>query len=226
MTKTYEVMAVVEIPSSMTERSFQLNSLVTILPVRELLENDIDAECFGASLLIENDKEAAFQSFLEKYTTQIDPNTDFESKEGLRDEFVAMTSAIGLVGGALSFVIAIIGILNFVNTMFTSVITRKREFAMMQSIGLTNNQLRKMLLYEGLYYVGFTAIISFVIGSLLSISVIRAFNNIASYFEYHFTIVPFVAVLPAFLVIAFIVPLIAYHNAKKQSIVERLRNAE
>lgn len=224
--KIYEVMAVVDIPYSMTERRFHSNALVTILPVEELLENDSNAECFAASLLIENDKEVAFQSFLENYTTQVDPNTDFESKEGLRDEFASMTRTIGLVGGALSFVIAIIGILNFVNTMLTSVITRKREFAMMQSIGLTNDQLKKMLLYEGLYYVCFTAIISFIIGSLLSISAIRAFNNIAKFFEYHFTIIPFIAVLPAFLVIAFIVPLIAYHNAKNQSIVERIRNAE
>ena len=224
--KVYEVMAVVDIPYSMTERRFHLNALVTILPVKELLENDSNAECFAASLLIENEKEVTFQSFLKNYTTQVDPNTDFESKEGLRDEFASMTKTIGIVGGALSLVIAIIGILNFVNTMLTSVITRKREFAMMQSIGLTNEQLKKMLLYEGLYYVCFTAIISFILGSLLSISAIRAFNNIAKFFEYHFTILPFVAVLPVFLVIAFIVPLIAYHNAKKQSIVERLRDAE
>jgi len=224
--KTYEVMAVVDIPIGMTEHRFEMNGLTTILPVEELLENDNDAECFADSLLIEDDKEVAFQSFLENYTTQVDPNTDFESKEGLRDEFESMIKTIGLVGGALSMVIAIIGILNFINTMLTSVITRKREFAMMQSIGLTNDQLKRMLLYEGLYYVCFTALISFIIGSILSVSVIRAFNNIASFFEYHFTIVPFVGVLPVFLVLAFIVPSIAYHNTKKQSIVERLRNAE
>lgn len=224
--KTYEVMAVVDIPHSMTERSFPPNALVTILPVVELLNNDRDAECFAASFQVKDEKEAAFQSFAENYTTQIDPNTDFESKEGLRDEFASYKNTISIVGGALSFVIAIIGVLNFINTMLTSVITRKREFAMLQSIGLTNNQLKKMLLYEGMYYVGFTAVISFLIGSILSVSVISAFNSVVKYFEYHFTIVPFISVIPIFFVIAFVVPLIAYYNAKKLSIVERLREGE
>jgi putative ABC transport system permease protein len=224
--RTYEVMAVVDIPAGMTERRYQLNGLYTILPVQELLENEIDAECFAATILIEDKKEAAFQSFLENYTTQIDPNTDFESKESLRGEFKTYINVINLVGGALSLVIAVIGILNFINTMLTSVITRKREFAMLQSIGLTNAQLKKMLLYEGMYYVGFTAVISLVIGSALSFSFIRALNSIILYFDYQFTISPFVAVLPTFLIIAFVVPLIAYYNAGRQSIVERLREED
>lgn len=221
--KEYEVMAVVKPPYSMTERRFGLNELVTIMPTAELLKMDSRAERFAASFLVEDNKEAAVQQFLETYTTKIDPNTAFESKEAIRVEFTAMMNAIQLIGGALAFVIAIVGILNFINTMLTSVITRKREFAMLQSIGLTNAQLKKLLLYEGIYYVAFTAILSFTLGSLLSVTAVNAFNNIVLYFNYRFTLLPFLGTIPVFLVIAFIVPLIAYGFVSKHSIVERLR---
>ncbi len=223
-TKEYEVMAVVDIPYSMTERRFSVNALTTILPVEELMENDTDAACFAASFWVEDEKETAVQSFLENYTTTVNPNTDFESKESLRDEFSSMSSSINLIGGALSFIIGVIGIINFINTMLTSVITRKREFAMMQSIGLTNAQLKRMLIYEGIYYIGYTAVISFVIGSFLSLIVVRAFSKVVLYFEYQFTIVPFIVLLPIFMLIGFIVPVIAYRSSMKQSIVDRLRD--
>ena len=42
-----------------------------------------------------------------------------------------------IVGGCLSFVIGLIGVLNFFNAILTSIHARRREFAMLQSIGMT-----------------------------------------------------------------------------------------
>jgi predicted lysophospholipase L1 biosynthesis ABC-type transport system permease subunit len=44
-------------------------------------------------------------------------------------------------------------ILNFINAILTSILTRRKEFAMLQSIGMTRKQLCRMLMYEDLYYV-------------------------------------------------------------------------
>jgi putative ABC transport system permease protein len=219
-------MAVVDIPDSMTTHRFPDNAITTILPLNEFLAEDKDAMCFSTSYWVEDGKEDAFQSFLEAYTTKTDPNTDFESKETLRKEFSSMSGAINLVGFALGLIIGIIGVLNFINTMLTSVIIRKRELAMLQSIGLTNSQLKRLLIYEGLYYIGFTALISLSAGSILSLSVIRAIGNIARYFNYQFTVLPYVVMLPVFILIGILVPEIAYRNTRKQSIITRLREAE
>ncbi len=222
----YEVMAVVDIPYSLTTKSYAPNSLTTILPVEELLAKGTDAICFNASYWIEDDKEAAFQSFAESYTTRIDPNTNYESKETLRGEFSGMSQAINLVGGALSFIVGMIGVLNFVNTMLTGVITRKRELAMLQSIGLTDSQMKRMLFYEGLCYIILTAAISVSAGSLFSLTAVRALGNVVAYFDYQFSLLPLAALLPIFLLIGLLVPEISYRQAKKQSIIERLREAE
>jgi putative ABC transport system permease protein len=210
----------------MTERSYPLNALISVLPVDELLKNDKNVECFSASINVTEDKESEFQKYLEDYTKQVDPNTDFDSKEGLRDDFSSFTDTIRIVGGFLSFIIAVIGILNFINNMFTSVVTRRQEFAILQSIGLTSGQFKKLLIYEGLYYTAFTAVISLLIGSLLSVSVIRAVNHVTAYFVYHFTVTPLIAVMPVFIIISCAIPVLAYHNVRKQSIIERLRETE
>ena len=45
--------------------------------------------------------------------------------------------------------IALIAVTNVFNTISTGVMLRKREFAMIQSIGMTKKQLCKMLVHEG-----------------------------------------------------------------------------
>ena len=34
----------------------------------------------------------------------------------------------------------------------TSILSRRREFAVLQAVGMTNRQLKTMLIYEGLFY--------------------------------------------------------------------------
>ena len=70
------------------------------------------------------------------------------TKEVLQKEFKNMINVIATIGIALSGVIALIGILNFINAILTQIISRKREFAMLQSIGMTNDQLLKTLVCE------------------------------------------------------------------------------
>lgn len=97
---------------------------------------------------------------------------------------------------------------------------------MLQSIGMTDGQLRKMLIFEGISYVGIAGIISLCLGSLLSWQVLGALNHVIMFFEYRFQILPFVIMVPLLLAVAAAAPLAAYGRMKKKSIVERLREAE
>lgn len=57
-----------------------------------------------------------------------------------------------LMLGALAFVISMIGIMNYANTLISEYASRKCEFAVMQSIGLDRRQLWKMVFLEGCFY--------------------------------------------------------------------------
>ena len=97
---------------------------------------------------------------------------------------------------------------------------------MLQSIGMTNAQLQKTLICEGISYVVIAGAISFVLGSLISWAVLRALNNVILFFEYRFQIIPFVIMMPVLVLVAVLAPVAAYRNLRKKSIVERLRESE
>ena len=48
---------------------------------------------------------------------------------------------INFVGGLVGVIFGIAGILNLINMMITTILTRRHEFAAMQSIGMTARQL-------------------------------------------------------------------------------------
>ena len=93
---------------------------------------------------------------------------------------------------------------------------------MIQSIGMTKRQLRKMLMFEGLYYAGMTLLASYVLGSLTVGVIVRALVA-GGYSTFHFTLLPLVICTPILIAFAIVIPYICFKNLEKQSIVERLR---
>ena len=92
----------------------------------------------------------------------------FESKTRYLDDFQSLKRTFTLVGGVLSLIIGIIGVLNFVNACITSIITRKKEFAALKAIGMTEKQTRRMVCLEGSYYAAGVVLFSLTVGSLFS----------------------------------------------------------
>lgn len=149
----------------------------------------------------------------------------YVSKATLEKEFSVMTDTVWMVGGAMCAIIALIGILNFINAMLTGMIARRREFAVMKSV-VTKKQLRLMLICEGVYYGVFSGVLGLILGIPLSRLTIRAFSNVLMFFEYRFTPLSFVIMIPIFLAVGVIVPWVAYNRSGGRSIVERLKAAE
>lgn len=82
-------------------------------------------------------------------------------------------------------VFAMAGLINFTNMMITNIITRRHEFATMQSIGMTRRQLRHMMIWEGLYY-GLGAGVLGCVAAGLGLTVLdrRGSHNRAPHFRY------------------------------------------
>lgn len=111
---------------------------------------------------VSDDKEAAMERFLKSYTDSIEPVMNYTSKLTSLNEFSGMRNTVIMIGGVLSFIIGLIGILNFINAILTGIITRRKEFAMLQSIGMTKKQLLRMLMSEGFYYALGTGLFAIV----------------------------------------------------------------
>ena len=167
--------------------------------------------------------ESQMGEFLNSYVDSIEPSMDFASKETYVNSFDSLTSLIITIGGALSIIIGIIGIANFVNSILTSVITRKKEFAMLQSIGMTGKQLKRMLSFEGLYYAVGTIITSVILGVLFSVVVVRGISSGIWFFTYRFVMWPMLVIYPFLILLTVAIPALLYRQIAKVSIIERLR---
>lgn len=80
----------------------------------------------------------------------------------------------------------------------TGILARKREFAMLQAVGMTGRQLKRMLMLESLLW----------------------------FFEYHFDITAVWITAPIFIVMGILLPPAVYRMLAKRTIVERLRETE
>ena len=218
----YEVMAKTRIKTStITNRTY--GNFTMYLPEEEYLKIVATPHVMSYAFNVRDDKEKEIELFLNRYTEHVEPLMNYESKETYVDTFKDFRNMLIIVGGILSFIIGLIGILNFINSMFTSIWTRKREFAMLQSIGMTGKQLNRMLSFEGLYYAICTIVLSLILGIVFSKAVIGGIVSKLWFFSYDFMITPLIITYPIIILIALIVPYISYTIIKKGSIIERLR---
>ena len=234
--KEYEVMAVVDIPSSLDLHSYSVNGVGVILSEEEFTRSyPAEGEyvggedygyCFAKTYTLEEEQKEHFIQAARSYVEQVNPLMGFVAKETLEQEFAGMVTVIRTIGISLSAVIALIGILNFINSMATGIIARKREFAVLASIGMTGGQVRRLLLEEGLYYVLFSGLFGILLGSLGAWGVLSVLNQVIMFFQYRYNGDAFLIMLPVFVLLALLVPEVAYKRMCRESIVERLRDTE
>lgn len=172
---------------------------------------------------VKDGAEADMEAFLSSYVEDVEPRMNYDSKETYIRSFHDLTSLIVTIGGALSMIVGFIGIANFVNSVLTSIITRRREFAMLQSIGMTGKQLKWMLTWEGVYYAAGTIIASAVIGTLFSAIAIQTISAGLWFFTYRFIFWPMLVVYPSLILLTMIIPVLLYRGIARDSIIERLR---
>lgn len=166
------------------------------------------------------------EAFLSDYTENEAADIYYNSRQQQIDDFNDFYRTFLVLGISLSFIIGMVGVLNFLNSIVTGILARRREFAVLQSVGMTGGQLKGMLITEGLFYaVGsvMLALLIFLVGNpVVSVGI----KQIFPFMGYHFTVVPILIILPVFAVLNVIVPMAAYRAAVKGSVVERLRETE
>ena len=170
--------------------------------------------------------EEAAEKYLAKLTEDPLSELMYESKAKMRDEFYSFQTMFLLLGGLLCAIITLIGILNFINAIMTGILSRRREFAVLQAVGMTNKQLKTMLIYEGLFYALGSSIAALILSILINPLIGKMLESMFWFFSANFTIIPVLLVIPVFALFGWLIPSILYGQAAKQSVVERLRESE
>ena len=223
----YTICAYVTIPHSMSYR-YGTFGYRYILPVTKLAE-DSRQEPVPLFYLFDTPDAASEETaerFLAELTADDLSELMYESKATLRAEFEGFQNMFLLLGGLLCAIIGLVGVLNFFNAIITGILSRKREFAVLQAVGMTNKQLKTMLVYEGLYYALSSALSAFVLSFAINPLVGNLLENLFWFFSARFTILPVLLAMPIFALLGWLIPCMMYDNAAKCSVVEQLRDAQ
>ena len=220
---TYTVCAKVIVPYPMSSRVF--GSMHFVLGTDTYLKETGSDLVMSYMFNTAKESNEEIQEFLEQYMENYKTGYDFESKQKYQEEFSSFRNMFLLIGSVLAFIIGLIGVVNFFNYILTGIHSRKREFAMLQSVGMTGGQLRKMLIYEGIFYTVSSVLLAIFIGGMLQLFVMDALSNVLWFFTAKMTILPLVIVLPIYLLLGILIPVFCYQNLKKSSIVDRLRDS-
>ena len=97
--------------------------------------------------------------------------------------------------GAVSIILFIAGLTNYCNVVFTGMYTRRKEFDIMKSIGMTDKQMKLMLFAEGSYYFMCVMGMLFTAGMATLAGVKIYMENKLSYFTFHWPILSTVGVM-------------------------------
>ncbi len=217
----YTVAALVSVPSALSYRYYGADEFVL---GAEAFLRDTGTDCVMYYAFDTTDEaNAAMEAFLQDYTENVNPQFDYESKATYAGEFESTRSMFLLLGGALSFIVGLVGVLNFFNAILTGITARRRELAVLQSIGMTARQLRIMLALEGLLYTLGAALLALALVVVTAPILGPGLSRLLWFFTYRFTLWPIAAVLPLFGALGILIPVLSCRAAQRYSVVERLR---
>ena len=148
------------------------------------------------------------EAFLQDYTENVNPELDYESKATYAGEFESMRSMFLLLGGTLSFIVGLVGVLNFFNAILTGIIARQRELAVLQAVGMTGKQMRSMLIWEGLLYALGAAGLALLLTLALGPVAFQAVEGLFWFFTYHLDLTPFLLIVPLFALLGAGIPVL------------------
>lgn len=217
----YTVAALVAVPSALSYRYYGRDEFVmgSETFIRDTGTDSVMYYAFDTTA----ETNAAMEAFLKDYTENVNPQFDYESKATYAAEFQSIKSMFLLLGGALSFIVGLVGILNFFNAILTGINARRRELAVLQSIGMTTHQLQTMLALEGLLYTLGAAFLAFALVLITAPVLGPGLNGMFWFFTYHFTVWPVLVILPIFAALGVVIPLATCRVTRRYSVVERLR---
>lgn len=129
---------------------------------------------------------------------------------------------------AILIMVAVIGCINLVNTMITSIVTRKREFGVLQAIGLSDRQLKKMLSLEGAFFTAGTLLISVTLGNLFGylIFLFAKKNHFFAISAYHYPVRETIGLAAMLIIGQLLITGMMNKRVHRESLIDRIRSGE
>lgn len=140
-----------------------------------------------------------------------------------QDILSVMETGAQVLLNAFIGIVALIGITNMFNTVNANMLSRRREFAALRSIGMTDREFSRMMALEGIFYAGKAYLQALLIGVFFVLAITWAMN----YYEYMPLEIPWKEIIISFVAVSVItvaITIVTMRDSAKQNIIENLRN--
>ena len=144
----------------------------------------------------------------------------------LKTELAEQKNMISAVSHGFIMILFLIVVFNLVNTTFTNVLSRKRELGILEAIGLTLQQERRLLQLESFYIVAVSSIMGMAIGYPAGYIAFLLFKKQADYAVYHFPIMESLLLAAVLWFLQWFIVNKCSDLLEKQSAVEKIRYKE
>ena len=221
--KDYKVLGEALMPYALDYPYSDLIYITVLVPEEEYITQTGNASAMYAAIDAKKGRDKQIKKYIEENVLKENDMINVFSVLDMKASFERFVSKYYMIGGFLVVILAFIGIMNFFNTTATSVISRKKELALLEVVGMTKKQISKMLVAEGFLYLGgafVVAVLFVVLGAekLLADTLGKAF-----FFQMHLTIVPCILMIPILVWIAYVIPKYQFEKMSRESVVERIR---
>lgn len=143
----------------------------------------------------------------------------------LRKQMIKSLDQIKLPLYGLVAFIALFGVVNLVNTLLTNVVTRRQEFAILQSVGMSSRQLSSMLNAECFCYTAGTLLLTLTAGTAAGWALCRVFAQLGTFGKlvFHFPFVPILVFAALLMVIQLVFSVWAVRYCGKEPLAARIK---
>lgn len=175
---------------------------------------------------VDDEVEKNIYSTLQERIREQNTGVLLQSRLGAIDELKETKLIISILGFGIAGLLCLVGILNFINIISVSILTRTHEMAIMESVGLTHKQAERMLKYEGLIYALVSWLMSIIAGVPICFAIYFLLDLDEKYGALKMPYLEWIVILVTLMVLCISIPIIFYKHSKRQSVVERLRIPE
>ena len=144
----------------------------------------------------------------------------------LKRELEEQKNLISAVSHGFLMILFLIVVFNLVNTTFTNVLSRKKELGILEAIGLTLRQEKRLLQFESFYIVAVSSIIGMAIGYPAGYIAFLLFKKQADYAIYYFPIIESLLLAAVLWFLQWFIVNRCSDLLEKQSVVEKIRYKE
>lgn len=126
----------------------------------------------------------------------------------------------------ISIFMIVFGVFNLINTVISSIVSRKKELSMLESIGMEGRQVRNMLFWESLLLALPNILLTLIFGTAAGFAFLSWMQKSASYLEYHFPVMAAAFYMAGMIGIPMLISWACLRKQNHVSLVERIKNED